>query len=118
MFRRECPDQAPAAHCHLFLVKSVEPLTAFLPDKDQPGLLQLFEMVTDCRLVYLAIQRVDDVVDAQPDAAQALQDLMPGLVGQGLGKDDRIRPHAPIIYRFISICQTRDRLWKKNGVWV
>jgi hypothetical protein len=69
MLRGESLHEHPAADGHLLLIKRVEVMTPFLPDEHQAGILQLLQVMAHRRLVDLAIQPLDDVVDAQPGAA-------------------------------------------------
>jgi hypothetical protein len=96
IFRREDAHQRPAADCETGLIQRIKPLAPILPDADQSGLFQLFQMVADRRLVDPAAELIHHIIDAQPDAAQVLLDLLARVVSQHFGEKNRIDAH--IIY--------------------
>src|SRR5260221_14334225 len=97
-------NQISAAHCQLLLVQRIETLPPFLTHRNQICLLQLLEMEANRRLVYLAVEFIDNIIDAQPHAAQVRHDLLSCLVSQGFGKSHRINVHVYHcidIYRYV-----------------
>jgi hypothetical protein len=102
IFRREDTHQRAAADCEPGLVQRIKPLAAILPDADQSGLFQFFQMVADRRLVDFAAELIHDVIDAQPAAAQVLHDLLARVISQHFGEKNRIDAH---VFHYIDIYQ-------------